>query len=126
VTVNLDASALLALLLDEPGAPVVRSALPGAEISTVNLSEVMAVVVERGGSAEDVLGFAAEQGLWIRAFADADAGAAAELRPSTRRAGLGLGDRACLALGRARGLPVLTADRVWAELDVGVAVRLVR
>jgi PIN domain nuclease of toxin-antitoxin system len=44
----------------------------------------------------------------------------------TRQAGLSLGDRACLALGLTRGLPVLTADRVWAQLDVGVEVVVCR
>jgi len=52
--------------------------------------------------------------------------AAAMLRDRTRQFGLSLGDRACLALGAARGLPVLTADRSWAELSIGVEVRLIR
>lgn len=51
---------------------------------------------------------------------------AALLRNSTRPYGLSLGDRACLALARREGLPVLTADRSWAKLDVGVEVVLIR
>ncbi|MHB8733976.1 MAG: PIN domain-containing protein [Terriglobales bacterium] len=48
------------------------------------------------------------------------------LWPLTRRWGLSLGDRACLALAFQRHAPVLTADRLWAELDVDVEIRLTR
>lgn len=40
--------------------------------------------------------------------------------------GLSLGDRACLSLAVLRGLPVLTADRVWARLTVGIEVHCIR
>jgi PIN domain nuclease of toxin-antitoxin system len=39
---------------------------------------------------------------------------------------LSLGDRACLALGLRLGSPVVTADRVWATVDVGVEIVLIR
>jgi PIN domain nuclease of toxin-antitoxin system len=48
------------------------------------------------------------------------------LRPPTKHKGLSLADRACLALGQQLNLPVITADRVWKELDLEVEVRLVR
>ena len=46
----------------------------------------------------------------------------------TQPKGLSHGDRACLSLGRKLGLPVVTADRVWAEIadDVGAEVILIR
>jgi ribonuclease VapC len=59
-------------------------------------------------------------------FDDDLAFAAAALRPETRAAGLPLGDRACLALARRRNRAVLTADRAWARVSVGVDVRLIR
>jgi PIN domain nuclease of toxin-antitoxin system len=37
-----------------------------------------------------------------------------------------LGDRACLALGLKTGWPVVTAERSWAECDVGVQVIRIR
>jgi PIN domain nuclease of toxin-antitoxin system len=48
----LDASALMAVLREEPGAAAVEAVLDAAAISTVNLSEVQAKLVERGTPAE--------------------------------------------------------------------------
>lgn len=44
----LDASAVLALLQDEPGAQVVEDALAGSVLSTVNLAEVVGTLVDAG------------------------------------------------------------------------------
>ena len=44
----LDASALLAFLNDEPGAERIGDLLPGAIISAVNFSEIVAKLAERG------------------------------------------------------------------------------
>jgi PIN domain nuclease of toxin-antitoxin system len=48
----LDSSAVLALLLAEPGADKVRSALPGALLSTVNFAEIVSKLCERGMPAD--------------------------------------------------------------------------
>jgi len=40
--------------------------------------------------------------------------------------GLSLGDRACLALALREQAPVLTGDRAWSKVDVGVEVVLIR
>lgn len=56
----------------------------------------------------------------------AQAAGAANLRLATRPLGLSLGDRFCLALGLERNLPVITADRAWAGLDLGVEIQLIR
>jgi PIN domain nuclease of toxin-antitoxin system len=37
-----------------------------------------------------------------------------------------LGDRACLALAQQLDLPVLTADKIWQRLDIGVSIQLIR
>jgi PIN domain nuclease of toxin-antitoxin system len=71
---------------------------------------------------------AAVAGLALRvvAFDEPQARAAARLRASTRHAGLSLGERACRALGLTLGRPVVTADRAWAELNVGAEIVLIR
>jgi ribonuclease VapC len=50
---------------------------------------------------------------------------AGSLRLLTRRAGLSLGDRACLALAQRLGLPALTIDRSWKDLSLGIEVQVI-
>jgi ribonuclease VapC len=128
----LDASAFLAYLQNEAGSSVVEAALlQRASMSVVNWIEVLSKVADLGDDpqaltqdleAQGVLG----QDLEIVAMNQADALAIAQLRPLTKSIGLSLGDRACIALGERLGLPVLTSDRVWASLDLGAEIRLIR
>lgn len=123
----LDASAVLAYLQREPGHEQIRGALDqGAAISTVNLAEVYAKAVASGQELEAVADRLLALGLGPQPFTEPDARAAAELYLQTRVHGLSLGDRACLALGLQLGLPVLTADRTWTELQLAIPVHLVR
>jgi PIN domain nuclease of toxin-antitoxin system len=124
--VVLDASALLALLDDEPGADVVAPVLGDALLTTVNLAEVLTKLEERGVPERE--GFNAIEGLDLK-LVEVDvelARASARLRVGTRRAGLSLGDRVCLALAEQRGVPVLTADRAWAKLGLPLDIRVIR
>lgn len=122
----LDASALIALLRDEPGAEVVERLLGRAVISVVNWAEVLqrfrAHGVETTGKRDDVVAL----GVAIEAFTDEDAEAVAELWQPTRAAGLSLADCACLALAGRLGLPAYTADDAWREVDPDVEVVLIR
>ena len=124
--VVLDASAILVLLNDEPGAAAVADALEDAVVSAVNLSEVVAKLLESGmprEEAEDALG---GLGLDVRAFDERAACSAGALRAGTRKAGLSLGDRACLALARDLGVPAVTSDSAWTKVSAGVEIRLLR
>ena len=122
----LDASALLALLNDEPGADLVASALAQASVSAVNYSEVVAKLAD-SGMPEDAIREALDGlGLDVVAFDSECALAAGLLRPVTKALGLGLGDRACLALSKSKGAVALTTDRVWQDLNFGVAIQMIR
>ena len=110
-----DSSAVLALLLGEPGAAVVRSYLPEVLISAVNLAEVISKLTERGMPTLEALEAVETLGAQIVPFDTEQALACAALRPATRSAGLSLGDRACLALAQERNLPALTADTAWSQ-----------
>jgi len=126
MTVAIDASALLALLFAEPGAELVADAIAGGAVtSAVNLSEVATVLVRHKKDPATILGPVREQ-LAVEPFTDADAMVAAALYPKTTNKGLSLGDRSCLALARRLGVPALTAERVWAELDLDIDVQLIR
>lgn len=123
-----DSSALLALILDEPGAAEVEPLLEAIVISTVNIAEVVAALARDGNPEADVREIVT--GLALAAIAPDEEIAidAGLLRGATDRAGLSLGDRFCLALARRLSAPVITADRAWTRVaaQAGVDVRLIR
>ena len=123
----LDASAVLALVRDEPGADAVAEHVGRAAVSAVTLHEVAKELMLSGLDEPVVRELVAELRLEVRPH-DADAAyAGAALHERTRRYGRGLGDRACLALGFALGVPVLTADREWQRVEVeGLKIEMVR
>jgi ribonuclease VapC len=123
----LDASALLALLREEPGSEQVAKALDdGAVVSLVNLSEVVAKLSESGMPEEAIREVLDLPGVKKIEFDAEQAYQAGLLRPLTKSAGLSLGDRACLALARRLNLPVLTTDRVWQALSLDIVVQVIR
>ena len=124
--VVLDASALLAVLQGEPGAEAVEPVLRSAFMTTVNLAEVLAKLVDRGVPEPEAFAIVVGLGLHLVDVDRALARASAKLRESTKRLGLSLGDRVCLALGEHTGLPVVTTDRAWAKLRLTVDIRVVR
>ena len=132
MTAVLDASALLALLKGEPGAERVAEALEqGAYLSAVNLAEVLSKLADWGEDPAEAQARMAQVGLLgaaveVLPFTGEDALEVARLRAMTRAYGLSFGDRACLALARRLGLPALTAERAWAELDLGIPVEVLR
>jgi len=126
MTAVLDASAVLALYFEEAGAGQVRSALPGARLSSVNYTETISKCLDRGEGIDTALRKIAAIGVEIVAYDAGLARRAGELRPLTKRLGLSLADRACLALAEREALPVLTADRSWKSLSLGLDIRLIR
>ena len=124
--VVLDASALLALLGQETGAEEVSEALPHAVVGAVNLSEVVGKLAERGMPEAAIRSALDGLALAVHPFDAELAYATGMLRATTASLGLSLGDRACLALGRMLSLPILTADRSWKKLAIGVKIQVIR
>ena len=122
----IDASAILALLKMEEGHKKIAERLDDAIISSVNFSEVITVIARHGFGTEEVVKSLKNTFLHIVEFNAEQAIIAAALDKLTRKHGLSLGDRACLALAKYKKLPVLTADKAWKGLDLGVAVQLIR
>ncbi len=126
MTCVLDASALLALFHDERGAERVEAALEGALISTVNWAEVIQKSVAHGVDVDGMHEELLSTGVTFEVFTQPQAEIAGKLWTATRQLGLSFGDRACLALGLERSLPVITADRAWKKLRLEIAIDVIR
>lgn len=122
----LDASAILAVLLTEAGASQVQGVLPYALLTSVNAAEVVTKQIRYGADPDSAIETVrllecqivpVDEQLGLRAGA---------LYAATAGLSLSLADRICLALAEREGLPVLTADGAWAELDIGIQIRLIR
>jgi PIN domain nuclease of toxin-antitoxin system len=124
--VVLDASALLALAQNEPGAAIVEGVLPCAIIGTVNLSEAVAKLSDRGVPEDAAWTTSIKAVARVVTFDETLARLAAGLRARTRAHGLSFADRACLALALNEKAEAYTADRRWHALDIGVTIRLIR
>jgi ribonuclease VapC len=128
MTAVLDASALLAALLDEPGKERVDAEIGGALMSTVNLAEVVGHFAKAGARREDVIEVLAGVPLTYIAPDEALAVEAGMMRAAGEAYGLSLGDRICLALAKQVRGTALTADRAWRDIgpQIGVDVEVIR
>ncbi len=125
-SVVFDSSALLAVIGCEAGAEKATSLLASAFMTSVNLAEMYSKATDLKLTIEDMYWAINRLPIEIVDFTAELALIAGSLREPTRHLGISLGDRSCLALAVARGLPVVTADQPWAALDVGVDVQLIR
>ena len=125
-TVVFDASALLALLNDEPGADVAEGLAAGAAISSVNRCETFGRLRRAGVLGEALRQVMLETGIPVLPFEREDSERASDLAPSPQARGLSLAGRACLAAAERLGVPVVTADRAWKDLDLGIEVVCIR
>ncbi|MFP3944513.1 MAG: type II toxin-antitoxin system VapC family toxin [Alphaproteobacteria bacterium] len=123
-----DASVILAAVLDEPGGEAVYDMTGRACISAVNVAEVYTYAAVNDLPTDALDGFFVKTGIIIIPFDEDQAVAAGGLAAVTRKAGLSLGDRSCLALALTQKAEVLTADRPWKEVaaDSGVNIMLLR
>ena len=124
--VVLDASALIALIRNEPGAEKVAAYMPGLHVSAVNICETIGKMLHYGQTLESVERHLNLLPMTVHGFDGTMAKIAASLLPTTRPHGLSLGDRACLSLGLVTRIPVLTTERIWEKVDVDVEVVVIR
>ncbi len=125
-----DSSALLAVLNVEAGRErtleMLSELADESLISAVNLSEAHAVLIRRDIPDDEAWRLLTAFEIAIVAFDAEQARIAGGLIAQTRKLGLSFGDRACLALALQENCCVVTADRAWKKLKVGVQVELVR
>jgi ribonuclease VapC len=122
----LDASALLALLNNEPGAKRVEEILRESVLGAVNACETVGKLVSSGMSVADAQSSVELINIEVLSFDEGAAYKAGGLIAETRKLGLSLGDRACLALGLILNLTVVTADQSWSRLKLPVAIEVIR
>ena len=112
----LDASALLIVLLGEPGQERVLEILDRSFIHSINVAEVIARLIRSGvppkaaEAAVDELQLETEHAL-------VDAATCGELLGTRRDLGLSLGDCVCLATAARSGAIAVTADRAWSHVS---------
>lgn len=122
MTSVLDASAILAFLLNEDGAGAVENALTGdPRCGAANWSEVAQRVLGAGRDWDLPQALLASYSVRVEPVVRQDAEwAARRWRPGE---GLSLADRLCLALGERLDAEVLTADKSWGRSGRIVQIR---
>jgi PIN domain nuclease of toxin-antitoxin system len=120
-----DSSAVLAFISGEPGGDQFHH-WASPRVCAVNHAEIVGRLIDWGLDNVSV-GLALRRAAYaVDPFSQRRAEAAARLGRDPRTRRLSLGDRACIALALEARLPVLTADRAWSALDLGIDVRLIR
>jgi PIN domain nuclease of toxin-antitoxin system len=122
----LDASAYLAFILNENGFKIVEKVLNKSIISTVNYSEVLSYFSKHENLTLETIRHINDCFKQVIPFDEEQAEVSAKLIPKTKALGLSFGDRSCLSLGLVKKCEVLTADRIWKNLDIGVKINILR
>jgi ribonuclease VapC len=92
----------------------------------VNLAEVVSKLQDKGYDDDQIDEMSRLLDLTPSPFDERTAILAGKMRSTKRKAGLSIGDRACLALASSVGAAAIITDRAWASIDLGVAVELAR
>ncbi|WP_341757651.1 type II toxin-antitoxin system VapC family toxin [Candidatus Tisiphia endosymbiont of Ditula angustiorana] len=125
--VVLDASALLALIKYETGATEVEKLLGNIIMSSVNVSEVAAILLDSDMTEEECKNSIEPFISSIIPFDSEQSFLSALLKKHTKHKGLSFGDRACIALGIKLNVSIYTADKAWYNLEINQAdIKLIR
>jgi PIN domain nuclease of toxin-antitoxin system len=122
----IDTSVMMCVLLGEPGRDRALEAMHGASMSSVNVAEVVAKCLERAVAENLVSLLLSSSEIGIVDFVAEDAVLAGQLWARAQKGKFSFGDRACIATAIRLGATAVTADRIWATLDLPCPVELVR
>lgn len=122
-----DSSVLIMLFTKETGYEIVKQHIKHAIISSVNIAEVYKYCIEvQNLTEEDCINLIKLSGIKIIEFCEEQALITAKIIKKTKQYGLSLGDRACIALAMLKNCPVLTCDKIWGKVDVGIEFVMAR
>jgi ribonuclease VapC len=126
----MDASAMLALMQAEKGWEVVDDLIREQQCvaSCVNIAEVGTRMIDKGLAPSQLERALKELDIQPVDFDLEQSTLCAELRLSTKFAGLSLGDRACLALTKLMDGTAVTSDRAWLDIAeiTQIKVKMIR
>jgi ribonuclease VapC len=122
----IDASALICLVRREQGWQKVAGYGLACVISAVNLMEVGYRLEKHGMPLEEVQAVVVPMIGEVIPFDERQAFLASSIHTRTRDHGLSLADCACLALGEAERSTVITADKKWTSLGLGLQIIQIR
>ncbi|MBS0279158.1 MAG: PIN domain-containing protein [Proteobacteria bacterium] len=122
----LDSSALLAVLLGEPGADAVKATFSEAFISAASLAEILAKAERRGIPSEAAYKVIVNFGIGIIPVDTLQARISARISLAPRELDLSLGDRLCIALAIAMRCDLLTSDGGIRKFEADISIRSFR
>lgn len=122
----LDSSVVVAILRREQPIETIEPFLADACMSTIILAEIVTKCVELGIESQAAVDFVAGSDIEVIPFDSGLAILAGQLRRLAPKGVLSLGDRACIATAIKLGGAAVTADRIWADFDLGCPVELIR
>lgn len=121
-----DTSAILALINNETGKEVAEQFLGRIYISSVNLGEFYGKLMDHGIEEKECIEIAESVINKVIDFDEELSLSTASLKALTKKQGLSLGDRACIATGMLYDLEIYTADKVWGKLDLDCKIIQIR
>ena len=122
-----DASAVIALLAKEKGFEVIKRHLKNAIISSVNISEVYKYCIEvQKLTKDEALLLITLSDIKIVDFNEEQALITAEIVIKTKKYGISLADRACIALAILKNTSIITCDKIWQKFDIGIEFIIAR
>jgi len=125
----LDASAVLAYLQAEKGSEQVERLLTeegDVIISAANYAEVVSKLCDVGMPESKIQVVLENLELRVMPVDEEQALLIGLLRIKTKKFGLSLGDRACIALGESLNLSIFTTDKQWDNIDSCVKITQLR
>lgn len=132
-SVVLDSSAVLAMILNEPGGDRVEALLDRldggahatkAAISAVNWCETLTRLERTGIAVSGARLSSILSGVEVVPFGQPEAESAASI--TRLDASLSIGDRACIALAYERGAVAWTCDKIWTRAKLPIKLEMLR